>query len=400
MLPNLDDIKPKLHGATVFSKLDASGGFHQLPLDPESCHLTTFITPFGRYCFQRVPFGITSAPEIFQRKMSEILTDVEGAEAIIEDVLIYGRTVEEHDKRLEETLRRIHYAGLRLNREKCEFRKSKIEYFGHIISEEGISPSTERIKAIVDLPAPTDVTELRRVLRMINYLGRFIPDLSSVLHPMTDLLKSEVAWVWDQRQEEAFCKVKDLLTHTPVLTYYNPSKSVVVSADASSYGLGAALYQMTDDELKPIAFASRTLSPAEQKYAQIEKECLAAVWACEKFERYVIVLESFKLFTDHKPLVPLINTHDLDRTSLRCQRLLMRMRKFNPIAEHVPGKQLIVPDALSRSPLKSTEDSAVDISTYVDSVVSSLPMSDRKLESIRAATEFDSALMEVVNLTR
>jgi len=125
MLPSLDDIAPKLNGATVFSKLDASRGFHQLRLDADSCHLTTFITPFGRYYFRRVPFRITSAPEIFQRRMSEILSDLVGAEAIIDDVLIYGRTVQEHDECLEQVIRRIHDSGLMLNQDKCEFRKNK-----------------------------------------------------------------------------------------------------------------------------------------------------------------------------------------------------------------------------------------------------------------------------------
>jgi transposase InsO family protein len=400
MLPNLDDISPKLCGATLFSKLDASSGFHQLPLEEASWCLTTFITPFGRFCFKFVPFGITSAPEIFQRRMSELLSDVDGAETIMDDILIYGRTVEEHDERLERTLQKVQEAGLKLNRDKCEFRKEKIEYFGHVISSEGISPSVDRVKAIRELPAPTNVSELRRVVGMINYLGRFMPELSSVMHPMTDLLKSDTVWTWDSPQVEAFDKVKDMITDTPTLAFYDSQKSVVISADASSYGLGAALYQVTDGELKPVAFASRTLSPAEKKYAQIEKECLASVWACEKFDRYIVGVESFKLMTDHKPLVSLINTQDLDRTPLRCQRLLMRLMRFNAVAEYVPGTQLVVPDTLSRSPLTSTEDTSGDVNAFVDCVMATKPMSDCKLQSIQTATAEDPVLQEVINLTR
>lgn len=168
MLPNLDDSSPKLRGATIFSKLDALGGFYQIPLHPSSCELTTFITPKGRYCFRRVPFGITSAPEIFQKKMTESLDGLGGIEVIIDDILVYGKTREEHDKHLDALLERIHHSGLKLNRDKCEFRKS--EYFGHVISSEGIRPSNNRIEVIRKLKPPSTVSELRRLVGMINYL--------------------------------------------------------------------------------------------------------------------------------------------------------------------------------------------------------------------------------------
>jgi hypothetical protein len=189
MLPNLDDISPKLVGAKYFSKLDASSGFYQMPLHTDSSRLTTFITPFGRFCFTRIPFGITSAPEIFQREMTSMLSGLDGTEVIIDDILVYGKTLDEHNSRLEKTLERIQESGLKLNKDKCEFRKPQLEYFGHIISDRGISPNPERIKAVRELKAPTDTTELRRVIGIINYLGRFLPDLSTVIKPITDLLK-------------------------------------------------------------------------------------------------------------------------------------------------------------------------------------------------------------------
>ena len=379
MLPNLDDISPKLAGSSLFSKLDASSGFYQIPLHPNSCELTTFITPMGRYCFRRVPFGITSAPEIFQRKMTELLHGIEGVEVIIDDILIHGKTRKEHDDRLDRVFRRIQDSGLKLNRDKCEFRKTEIEYFGHMITSEGIRPSSSRVDAIRQMETPTNLTELRRFIGMVNYLGRFIPDLASVISPMTDLLKSESAWLWENAQADAFSRVKQLLTSAPVLTFYDPCKPIVVSADASSFGLGAALFQKEGEEYKPVAYCSRKLSSTELKYAQIEKECLASLWACEKFSRYIVGLKSFKLLTDHKPLVLLINTQDLDKAPLRCQRMLMRLRGYSLHAEHVPGKNLIVPDTLSRSPIgrpNQTEAFPDEIECYVDLLENSRPLTD------------------------
>lgn len=403
MLPNLDDISPRLAGSTLFSKLDASSGFYQIPLHPDSCELTTFITPMGRYCFRRVPFGITSAPEIFQRKMTELLHGINGVEVIIDDILIHGKTRKEHDDRLDTVLHRIQDSGLKLNREKCEFRKTEIEYFGHVISSEGIRPSNSRVDAIRQMETPTNLTELRRFIGMVNYLGRFIPELASVISPMTDLLKSGSAWLWDQAQANAFSRVKELLTCAPVLTFYDTRKPIVVSADASSFGLGAALFQQEGDEFKPVAYCSRKLTSAELKYAQIEKECLASLWACEKFSRYVVGLKSFKLLTDHKPLVPLINTQDLDKAPLRCQRMLMRLRGYSLHAEHVPGKHLIVPDTLSRSPLGKLNEGdtlAEEVECYVDFVENSRPLTDKLLEQMQQATEGDSILQEAISHTR
>ena len=335
--------------------------------------------------------------------MTELLHGLDGIEVIIDDILIYGRDREEHDKRLDAVLRRIHESGLKLNREKCEFRKTEIEYFGHVITSEGIRPSASRVEAIKEMTSPTNITELRRLVGMINYLGRFIPDLASVISPMTDLLKAGNAWLWDDAQETAFTRVKQLLTCAPILTFYDQRKPIVVSADASSFGLGGAIFQLEGTELKPIAFCSRKLTSAELKYAQIEKECLASLWACEKFSRYLVGLPSFKLLTDHKPLVPLINTQDLDKAPIRCQRMLMRLRGYSLLAEHVPGKHLIVPDTLSRCPIdgsRKIDSVAEEVECYIDSVESARPIADKRLEQIRIATEGDDILLEAINYTR
>ena len=234
---------------------------------------------------------------------------------------------------------------------------------------------------------------------MLNYLGRFVSNLSTIMKPMLGLLKSDATWAWGPRQEQVFKTCKDLMGRAPNLQFHNVSLPTVVPADASSYGLGAVLKQDHDKALKPVAFRSRTLTETEQRYAQIKK-CLAAVWECEKFGRYLVGLRSFTLQTDHKPLVPLLSTKPLHQSPVRCQRLLLRMLRFNFVEQHVPGKDLIVPDALSHSPLAETDpdcsrDLVSEVAAHVNAVQMSWPDAAAKLQEYKTATEEDGELQSV-----
>ena len=397
-LPVLEDVLHKLARSKVFTTLDASSGFWQIPLDEQSQLLTTFITPFGRFCYQRLPFGITSAPEIYQRIMSDLLKDLPNVVVIADDILVHHATVEEHDDCLQQTLRIISGAGLKLNKSKCKFRQPVVDYMGHTISANGVKPQAEKVKAITDMLPPKNTTELKRFFGMINYLGRYLKDLSSVAKPLSDLLKKDVDWCWNAPQQNAFDTVKTMLTSTPVLAYYEPHRATMISADASSYGLGSVIMQKHIDEWKPVAFASRTLTDTEKRYSQIEKECLASVWACEKFQRYLIGMDSFQLITDHKPLVPLINDRDLDKVPSRLQRLLTRMMAFHPVAIHTAGKDMVISDTLSRCPLSQYEcELSEEVETHVAAIEATRPISGTKLSEIRQATAQDNELQKVID---
>lgn len=400
ILPTLEDLTSKLAGASRFSSLDAASGYYQIPLDEASQELTTFITPFGRFCFLRLPFGISSACEIFMRKMREALEGLEGVFVYMDDICVFAATPEEHDRRLEAVLTRIKEVGLVLNLEKCVFRTSELKFIGHLFSKDGVRPDQEKVAAICNMPIPSSVEQLRQVLGMVHYLGAYVPEMHMVTRPLNDLLKKDSAWHWDAVQQEAFDEIKRRLTTAPVLAYYDVKKPTFVSADASSYGLGAVLLQSHDGKMKPVAYCSRTLSPAETRYAQIEKECLAGVWACEKFDRYLCGLDKFTLYTDHKPLVPLINSKDLDDVPLRCQRLLMRLMRYNAEAKHVPGKEMYTSDALSRSPVKCDQsDTSKEVELYVQMVEASFPASPGKKADIRKATQEDRVMQAAIVYT-
>ena len=238
-IPVVDDTLAQLSGATVFSKLDANSGFSQVPLSDESRLLTTFITPFGRYCFNKLPFGISSAPELFQCRMNVILNGLQGILCHMDDVLIYAATKEEHNKRLQAVLERLTAAGVTLNLKKCEFNKSRIKFLGHIIDKDGIHVDPDKVKAVLKMDAPTDVSGLRHFLAMVQQLGKFIPNLSELTQPLRELLSAKRSRTWSSHQEEAFNKIKQELTNPTTLALYNPTAPTKVSADASSFGLGA-----------------------------------------------------------------------------------------------------------------------------------------------------------------
>ena len=399
VLPAVDQIVAQLSDAKVFTKLDANAGFWQIKLAKDSVLYTTFITPFGRFCFQRLPFGITSAPEFFQKKMSSILTDLKGVVCMIDDVLIYGSNYKEHDERLEAVLNRLQSAGVTLNKEKCQFRKTRVQFLGQLIDGHGVRPDPAKVKAIQQFKQPTTVKELRRFLGMANHLSKFMPNVAETTKCLRDLLSDKNHFTWNQAQQTAFDNIKQSLTSSPVLAICDPNKMTVVAADASSYGLGAVLSQIqSDGTCRQVAYASRALTSAEERYAQIEKESLAITWACERFSDYLIG-KSFHVQTDHKPLVSLLSSKPLDALPVRIQRFRMRLLRFTYTISHIPGKELTIADALSRAPVSdpTSTDTQFDkeVEAYVNLVLESFPATEKQLKRIQEAQIDDAVCTQV-----
>ena len=264
ILPSVEEILGMLAGAKIFSKLDANMGFWQIPLTEDSAKLTTFITPFGRFFFKRLPFGIASAPEHFQNRMvTEVTERLEDVVCHIDDVLVWGRTQEEHDCHLHAVLEKIQKAGITLNINKCELSKPGMNFLGHVVTANGISPDPCKIEAVKRMQEPTTVSEVRSFLRMVNQLGKFIPQLAERDKPLRDLLSKKNCWVWGTDQAKAFQDLKDALTSPPVLAMYDTNRECKVSADTSSYGLGGVLLQKWDEQWRPVAYMSRSLTPTE-----------------------------------------------------------------------------------------------------------------------------------------
>ncbi len=396
----VDQTLAMLAGAKVFTKLDATSGFWQIPLSKESKLLTTFITPFGRYAFNRLPFGISLAPEHFQRRISQMLEGCEGVVCHADDILVYGEDMQKHDERLHCVLKILQEEGLTLN-EKCVFAADNIMFVGHNITAEGVAPDPGKVKAIMEMPEPNGVEGVRRLLGMANYLGKILPHLASYTRPIKDLLSEKNEWCWGFPQKEAFQKLKAELSSHRVLASYSLAAETCVTADASSFGLGGVLSQkQPDGAWKPVLFISRGLSEEEKHYAQIEKEALAVTWASERLSSYLLGLK-YRLETDHKPLLSLLSTKALDELPPRILRFRLRLMKFKFDIVHVPGKQLITADTLSRAPVKCTftqkeEEDEEEVKVIVDAMVQALPATDARLTTIIKNQKADPICEKVI----
>nr|XP_054749950.1 uncharacterized protein K02A2.6-like [Lytechinus pictus] len=398
-MSSVDESLAKLGKSTIFTKLDANSGFWQIPLSDESKLLTTFVTPFGRFCFDRLPFGITSAPEVFQRTMSNILEGLDGVICHMDDVLIHGVTQADHDTRVRAVLQRLQGAGITLNHDKCEFSQQRVKFLGHFIDRTGVKVDPSKTKAIRDFPAPRTVKELQRFLGMVNQVGKFLPALASISEPLRQLLKKDNIWCWTEVQQRSFKQIKEMLISTEVLAHYDPELPTVIAADASCAGIGAILYQVQrDGKRRPVCYASRSLTETEQRYAVIEKEALAATWACERFSEYVLGLH-FEVETDHKPLVTLLNSKELAKMPPRLQRFRMRMMRFDAKTLYVPGKQQTSADTLSRAPVERPGRSDVsfieEVESYASTSTINLPVTVKRLDEIRKAQKADEVCAKV-----
>ncbi|UYV62314.1 K02A2.6-like [Cordylochernes scorpioides] len=389
-LPATEHILGQLGNARYFSKLDANSGFWQFGLAKESQKLTTFITPFGRFFFKRIPFGITSAPEIFQRKMTQLLGKIEGVVCFMDDIVVYGSSLEEHNERVRQVLKKIQEEGMTLNPEKCQFGVKTVKFLGHTLSSEGLFIDEEKLDAITKMEAPRSTKELKSFLGMVNYLGKFIPNLVDKLQPLNSLLSTKNEWVWDEPQKKSFNLLKQELVSRPNLALFDPSRTTIVSADASSFGLGGVLRQeQPDGSLKPIAYVSRTLSETEKRYSQIEKEGLAIVWTCDRLKDYVTGIK-IHIETDHKPLIAIFTSKSLEDMTPRLQGLKMRMMRYSYQISHIAGKKQIVADMLSRKPMSKPHKDELEeeLSAYIQSI--EFPATEERLLEISRKQKEDS----------
>lgn len=386
--PTIDEIKNSLAGAQYFSTLDANKGFWMLKLDEASSKLCTFIAPQGRYRFLRLPFGINAAPEIFHREMTKRFGDIEGVKILMDDLLIYAPTKIEHDIRLEKVLQRARDINLRFNNSKSAICQREVKYLGHIFSGNGVRVDESKVKAIVNMSTPTNITELQRFLGMITYLGSYIENLSLKTANLRMLLSKNTIWNWTDKHDMEFKNLKDAITQCPVLTYYDPNKDIALSVDSSKDSMGAVILH----EKQPIAYASASLTPTQQSYSQIEKELLAILFGCTKFHQYIYGRQTL-VETDHKPIVSLFKK-PLYAIPPRLQRIMLRLQPYSLTVTYKPGKYLYVADTLSRSalPEHTLTDLDTDLDLHINLIVNSLAVSPMKFKEIQEHTKNDNTL--------
>lgn len=345
-LPTFDDIIPHLHNCTVFSKIDLNKAFHQIELSENSRAITTFVAHDGYYRYKRLTFGMSCASEVFQSVIERVLAGIKNVKSFIDDILVFGENEAEHDAVLEAVLGRLNECGITINAAKCQFRKNQVTFMGHQLTDQGINPSDDKVDAIRRFRSPETAEELRSFLGLINYLGKFIPNLSTMTAPLRELLKKDTKFKWEQTHFEAFEQIKREVSDPRNLGYYSPYDETILIADASPVGLGAVLLQVKNGKKRVICYISKGLSSAERAYAQNEREALALVWATERLEPYLRGLE-FKLVTDHEPLKVIFGTKS--KPCHRIERWALRLQSYRYTIVHVSGKANIA-DPLSRLP--------------------------------------------------
>ena len=390
-IPTLESITDDLSGAKYFSKIDLRSAYCQILLDEKSRELTTFISEKGMYRYKRMIFGLTSASEDFQRIMEQCFAGLPGVKNISDDTIIYSVTIEEHIERLEALFSRALSLGLRFNLDKCDFMKEQIEFFGVIVGSHGVSKDPSKIAALYNARSPRNVNELKSFLGLATFCSRFVPDFSTMTGPLRELLKKNAHFKWSKPQEKAFNDLKNTLTENLSLIFFDLKKSCTVISDASDHGLGAVLLQEENSILKPIAFASRSLTDQEKKYATTERECLALVFAVTKFHNYLFG-RKFTAIVDHKPLESLISNVN-KRSNARIERWNLTLQNYDFDIVHKPGRENIA-DCLSR--MSQEEEKPTEGEEYINFVTNNALPNSMTVEEVRESSKRDNIIKSVI----
>ena len=306
-LPRAEDIFATLAGGKRFSTIDLAQAYLQMEVEEDSRSYITINTHRGLYRYNRLVFGIASAPAIWQRTMEQVLQGIPGTGVYLDDIIITGSDDQEHLANLDLVLDRLEKFGLHINQSKCAFFQQSVTYCGHVIDANGLHKTQAKVTAVQDAPQPENVSQLRSFIGLVNYYAKFLPGMSTVMHSLHSLLHKGARWEWTTECQKAFKEVKRLIASDCVLTHYYVKLPLKLACDASSYGIGAVMsHQMPDGSERPIQFASRTLTSAERNYAQIEKEALSLVWGVKQFHQYLYG-RRFTLITDHQPLITILH---------------------------------------------------------------------------------------------
>ena len=308
LMPTIEDVLPELNNAKVFSICDARHGFWHVCLDDASSRLTTFETPRGKKRFLRLGFGLSVAPEEFQRRLIDALSGLDGIACIADDILVYGNgdtretAMADHDRKMHALLARCRERGIRLNKDKFKLHQESIAYMGHVLTQNGLQADPAKVEAIKNMPPPSDVKGVQRLIGMATFLAKFLPNFSEVTSPIRTLLDSKNEFRWDEHVHgKAFEELKTALQSKEVLRYYDCNKPIIIQCDASQHALGGVLLQ----EGRPVAYISRALTPTETNYSQIEKELLAVLFSMERLHTFVYGRKT-EVHTDHRPLISII----------------------------------------------------------------------------------------------
>ena len=383
--------------AKYFTTIDALCGYWQIPLAEEDQQLTTFITPYGRFRYLRGPMGFAATGDAFCRRGDMALQGLMQCVKVVDDLLLYDEDYLTHLRRVNDVLARCRAHGITLNAEKFVLAADSVSFCGYQLSHDGIAADPEKVRAIRDFIKPANLTDLRSFMGLANQLADFSPDIASAAASLRPLMSPKRAFVWTPNHDQAFESVKKALSSPPVLAPFDPALPTALQTDASRlYGLGYALLQdHGGGQFRLVQCGSRFLTDTETRYATIELELLAVVWAMKKCKFYLTGLQHFNLVTDHRPLVPILNTYTLDAIdNPRLQRLKEKIAAFAFTATWRPGKELCIPDALSRFPVSNPtiDDDALDAETSF-SVRSIVTL--RAVESLATiATDFDPVMEE------
>ena len=386
-LPNINNIVQSLSNAKLFTKLDLTHGYWQIGLSDKSKEYTAFTSEAGFHQFKVLPMGLSNACATFQRLMDEVMKDLIGNICFVylDDVIVFSENEEEHFKNVKMVIERLKQANLKVKLSKCQIAVKKIEYLSHIIEDGSITPNPKKVAHVNEMERPKSVKKLKGFLGFASYYRKYIRDFAKIASPLIRATLRTTKLVWNDDCEQAFCKLKQILTSELVLQLPDFKKPFRVDADACQYGVGAALEQPCDDtnkRWKPVAFFSKHLSETQQKYSTSERELLAIILACEHFKQ-MLYGAKFQIVTDHRPLKTLLSSTNL---SPRLSRWLSRLEMFDPEITYREGKKHGNADGLSRMAVENPDE--------VDDVIPT-PINNINIETDDELIEEENELFEI-----